>query len=435
MLDEIKIYKKLLFLRAQPDIVDTSIKGMEKDSFRSGILFGLAYLVVVLVSATVSGNQLWPWSPTDYFSAFLVSIPGIAGAMLRHRWPRIAYGMTVVSAIGSFAIGTVVPIMLFLYDACYLTTVRWGLTHRKLILWGAAATTLCAFTFAYSAGGLQFAATMVFIFLIAAWIPIFWGLDIQSAHQLAEAERVRSRFERNAALAAIQNASDRTELLLAEERVRLASELHDTISSRLAAISLYSQAALADLENDRRSIVEQIRSEAAEALGEMKKQISLLRGEESYVETTPGIEELDELVARSEIFGQHVRLIGPPLKGLSPKTSRLVYRIVHEGLLNAAKHASATEVQVTWELRPEVLVIRISNAMPMTSPILNSEPAATLLPGTKLGLASLRERVYAAHGSFMAEVENGQWVISAELPNRLTDEPAFSLSPNTRSEV
>lgn len=401
---------------------------MGKDSLKAGILFGFAYLVVVLVSATDSGNQLWPWSPTDCFPSLLVSTPGIAGAMLRYRWPRIAYRMTVVSAIGSFAIGAVVPIMLFLYDACYLTAIRWGLTHRNLILWGAVATTLCAFTFAYSAGGLQFAATMVFIFLIAAWIPIFWGLDIQSAHQIAEAER-------NAAVAAIQNASDRAELLLAEERVKLASELHDTISSRLAAISLYSQATLANLENDHRSIVEQIRSEAVEALGEMKKQISLLKGAESYVETAPGVEELDELVARSEVFGQHVRLIGPPLKGLSSKTSRLVYRVVHEGLLNAAKHASAKEVQVTWELRPEVLVIRVSNAMPITSPILSSEPAVPLLPGTKLGLASLRDRVYAAHGSFTAGVEDGQWIINAELPNLLTDESAFSLSLNARSEV
>ncbi|MCB4208861.1 sensor histidine kinase [Arthrobacter sp. UM1] len=422
---------------------------MGRTSSRSGILFGAVYLAVVLVSASGPGNKLWSWSPDGFFPVVLVSLPGIAGAVLRHRWPRAAYALTVASAVGSFAVGAVVPLMLFLFDACYLAAVRWGLAHRSLVLGVLAAATLCACGLAFGASGLPFAATMAFIFLIAAWLPAFWGLDVQSAHQIAEAERARSRSEREAAVAAVQNASDRAELLLAEERVRLASELHDTVSARLAAISLQSQAAMAGLEDERRrEIVGQIRSEAVEALGEMKKQITLLRGAGPHQgllrgseagpggaldtglepgrapDLEPGAERLDDLAARSRSLGQNARLEGPPLDGLSPETSRLVYRVVHEGLLNAAKHAPGADVLVAWELRQDVVVVRLSNPLPagttgaQEDPPLGARPdqASSPLPGTRLGLASLRERLRAAHGSFAAGPVDGQWSLVAEIP-------------------
>jgi signal transduction histidine kinase len=383
---------------------------------RSRILLVIVYIAVVLISTIGPGNQLWSWTPHDPLQSFATSLPGIAGTALRFHRPRTSLLLALASAALTFALGFLLPFMLFTFDASYLSAVEYGRRFRRRLLVGAGCMTAGAVALAYLASGFPFATTMGFLLLICLWLPLFWGLDVVRGWQIAEAERFRALSERKQRLSDIQSAVDRADVAAAEERARLASDLHDTVSSRLAAISLQSQGALAVIDDNspERQIVAQIRQEAGAALHEMTLQIDLLTNSGLDTNPRPTLDSLDDLIERSATFGQTVRTNSPPMNDLAPVVSALAYTVVHEILLNAAKHAPGSEVSLCWAEERDCIRLNAANAMPSANPQTNTTPAAP--PGNQLGLQILDRRVTTAGGTFTAGVEESLWRVTAIIP-------------------
>jgi signal transduction histidine kinase len=179
------------------------------------------------------------------------------------------------------------------------------------------------------------------------------------------------------------------ELAIAEERVRMARDIHDGLGHHLTVLSIQLQAADKLVNRNPQAAIEAIqqsRAEAQAALDEVRHSVGLMR--QSPAETQPLPEVLSNLVKDfSQRTGLHATFegAGSPVE-LSSFASQTLFRIVQEGLTNATKHGKGIQqVQVHLEYQPEAvwLVVRDDGQA--------AEAVPDRPPG--YGLVGLRERV------------------------------------------
>ena len=133
---------------------------------------------------------------------------------------------------------------------------------------------------------------------------------------------------------------------VAEERTRIARELHDVVAHAISVIVLQARGGrrMLDRRSRRRRATRSTRSSDAgeQALGEMRRLLGLLRDDERgrALAPQPSLRRLDELVSGLRAAGLpvEVRVEGEPLE-LPPGVDVSAYRIVQEALTNALKHA------------------------------------------------------------------------------------------------
>jgi len=203
--------------------------------------------------------------------------------------------------------------------------------------------------------------------------------------------------------------ADLAESARAEERNRIARELHDVIAHTLIVSQLHVASARLAVENDpsdaARSLAEAERL-GRESLAEVRRAVGLLRQDEDggTVAPLPGAADLPALVERFRSAGTDITLTATDDLGSVPATTGLaLYRVVQEALTNAVKHASGWPVTVEVDLdaaRAELVV----------------ETGAPPGRGTGLGLASMRERASSVGGRCEAGPGGRGWQVRAELP-------------------
>jgi signal transduction histidine kinase len=155
-------------------------------------------------------------------------------------------------------------------------------------------------------------------------------------------------------------------MAVAEERARIARELHDVVAHGVSVIAVQADAAEAALASDparAEAPLRTIRGTATGALGEMRRMLDVLRpGDEgSEHAPQPGLAQLPALLDHARAAGLHVelRVLGTP-RELPPSLDLSAYRIVQEALTNVRKHApgSPAGVDVTWSEEELELAIR-----------------------------------------------------------------------------
>ncbi|EMF00538.1 integral membrane sensor signal transduction histidine kinase [Streptomyces mobaraensis NBRC 13819 = DSM 40847] len=225
---------------------------------------------------------------------------------------------------------------------------------------------------------------------------------------------------------------------LAEERLRIARELHDIVSHSLSVIVV--KAAVADhvaeaRPEETRDAVRAIEQTGREALTEMRRALGVLRGDTpgrhprapGSAETAPppGLDDLPDLVRRAERAGIRTELRTRPAAGLPAGTALTVYRIVQESLTNVVKHAgNGTRCQVAVTVDSDGGV-RVEVADDGAGDAVASERAE--LPGGH-GLVGMRERVMMYGGVLAAGPRpGGGFAVSARLPP--TAAPASTPAP------
>jgi signal transduction histidine kinase len=201
---------------------------------------------------------------------------------------------------------------------------------------------------------------------------------------------------------------------VAEERRRIAREMHDVVAHSMSVMVVQAGGARRILRQDPAradAAGEQIERTGREALAEMRRMLGFLRaGDDDPTEPQPGLERLDALIARTRDAGLPVtvRITGEPRR-LSSGLDLTAYRIVQEGLTNALKHAGGapTEVAVRWEAQRLELEVR------------DDGRAATQRNGNGggHGLVGMQERVRLYGGELRAgRSENGGFAVLARLP-------------------
>ncbi|NYH42178.1 signal transduction histidine kinase [Micromonospora jinlongensis] len=227
----------------------------------------------------------------------------------------------------------------------------------------------------------------------------------------------RNRLSRHA-LAAQTEQSEREQERRAvlEERTRIAREMHDVVAHHMSLIAVQAETApyrLTDVPAPAAAEFVAIAASARDALTDMRRLLGVLRSESSGPQTAPqpDLADLDAMVDAARRAGLPVTLdAGPVDDGQVPAPVGLAaYRIVQEGLANAARHAVGAAVRVTVRAGHSGLEVRVEN-----SPA-DARPTADGGPGH--GLTGMRERATSLGGTFTAgPLPDGGYAVAAELP-------------------
>ncbi|ALV36576.1 GAF domain-containing sensor histidine kinase [Streptomyces sp. CdTB01] len=203
------------------------------------------------------------------------------------------------------------------------------------------------------------------------------------------------------------------ELTIAEERSRLAHELHDAVSQKLFSLRLTAQAAAALVDRDpsrAKGELQQVAALAAEATDELRAAV---------VELRPAALDEDGLVAtlRTQIqvldraHTARVSFDSKGVRALPSAQEEAVLRVAQEALHNALRHSGADHVDVTLTRRGTAAVLRV------TDDGAGFDPHGIRRAGRHLGLVSMRDRTSGVGGRLTVESAPGKGtVIEMEVP-------------------
>lgn len=319
--------------------------------------------------------------------------------------PLLTYAVSVVASVLLAAAGTVIwpigpAVALYLVANSRDRAVRWTpqvTGFVALLLAGYLGATIVANGFAGSD------LVHAFFAFAAAW---FAGDRTRlRREQLAE---LRSR-----AVLAEQGAARDRQLAVAEERARIARDLHDSAGHALNVIGV--RAGAARLRHDQNpgrapAVFAAIEDLARQTVADIDQFVGALRADDrgpADVESPIGLASLDVLIAQHEAAGRSVSVVrtGEP-RPLGAAVDQGAYRIIQEALTNAARHGSGTAT-VELAYRAAALEITIGNPVPDDAP-------APSLSGH--GLIGMRERATLLGGDLTAGRTGTTYRLTARLP-------------------
>ncbi|MEU8112108.1 histidine kinase [Micromonospora sp. NPDC048947] len=227
----------------------------------------------------------------------------------------------------------------------------------------------------------------------------------------------RNRLSRHA-LAAQAELSEREQERRAvlEERTRIARELHDVVAHHMSLIAVQAETApyrLTDVPAPAAAEFVAIAASARDALTDMRRLLGVLRSETTGPQTAPqpDLTDLGAMVDAARRAGLPVTLDAPPVDDdrVPAPVGLAAYRIVQEGLANAARHAAGAAVRVTVRVGRSGLGVRVENSPADVRPTADG--------GSGHGLTGMRERATSLGGTFTAgPLPDGGYAVAAELP-------------------
>ena len=225
---------------------------------------------------------------------------------------------------------------------------------------------------------------------------------------------------------------DRAGRAAAEERHRMARELHDVIAHDVSVMVLQSSGArsVASIDIERaRAAMRVVESAGRDALVELRRIVGVLhRGSEALEgSAAPGLSQLDALVDRARAAGLPVDVhVDGRLDAISPGLNLVAYRVVQEALTNAIKHAGLARARVSVTVAAGCLELQVSDNghHPTPAPDNNHEPGH--------GLVGMNERVRLYGGELHAgrRTDTHGFEVRARIPfDRIGRSPHAVISP------
>jgi signal transduction histidine kinase len=217
------------------------------------------------------------------------------------------------------------------------------------------------------------------------------------------------------------SASEFARREIAEERTRIARELHDVVAHGMSAIQVQASSAryrIPSLSEEAAEEFDDLAATARSAMGEMRRLLGVLRSEDTVVETAPqpGLAQVGGLVERAARSGSSVRLddrIGPAdAVAVDPSVSLTVYRVVQESLSNVARHATGADTLVMLTCGDGSVTVEVRNEAPA------GRPASAPAPDTGgHGIRGMKERAALLGGTLEAgRTDDGGFAVRASLP-------------------
>ena len=332
----------------------------------------------------------------DEFAGALVELPGwvpeailvVMAAMLawRRRRPETVMTVTGLLTAAYYFIGQSSPAGILLLTFALYAITAFGEERAE----GWTSLLACWFFMTLSfviGGGLPSVLTASYA-LSGFVFTVAWAMGVQTRSRLALTDELRRR---NAQLAVLRER-ERDELV-AEERRRIARELHDVVSHTVSVVVVQASAArrLGDRDPDAvHRALGAIERAAREAMAELRTMLGLLRDDDGDhpPQPTPGGAALERLLDELRATGMPVRLQGRLPDDLGPGLSLTVHRVVQEALTNVLRHAEdVTDVVVRIGDDGDELQVEVVD---------DGRPAGAT-EGAGAGLIGMRERA-ALHG-------------------------------------
>jgi signal transduction histidine kinase len=379
---------------------------------------GLDVFVVLLAAAEVA--SVLAADPPHAAAAAVVSAVS-ALVLLAHRWQPLAASIAAFAAL-TLSVALTPRSTLPQFFGTLATFAIAGAINREreaVVAWLAGAGLLAYAAFVDPLGGGigDFALSLAF------------GTTLWAAGLLV----VRRSRSAAAALARAEEADrDRLEQgrrAVAEERARIARELHDVVSHGLSVVVLQTLAARAALHDgepagDVDRHLDAVEETARESLGDMRRMLGLLQADaatDGPSAPAPGLRSLPQLVDRASAGLRIGSIDVDPAAELPSGIELAVYRIVQEGLTNAAKHAPGSTVAVRVEVAEGGVTASVVNTAGAPGPA---------VPGSGRGLVGMRERVALYGGALAAgPTEDGGFALTATLPLDATGSLAHEATP------
>ena len=203
---------------------------------------------------------------------------------------------------------------------------------------------------------------------------------------------------------------------IAEERTRIAREMHDVVAHGMSVIQVQAASAryrFSGLDDAVADEFDELAATARTALGEMRALLGVLRADDGAEHAPqPGLAELPELAARSRAALDD-RLPAAARARVDPIVALAAYRVAQESLGNAARHAAGAPVRVTLDADGGGLALSVENAAPPAG-------SAVRVPAPDTsghGIRGMRERVTALGGTLDAgPAADGGFRVTARLP-------------------
>jgi signal transduction histidine kinase len=368
------------------------------------------FFVLLDTGAALVGATWWPARPGPLaWTLLAIQAAACASLVVRRRAP-----LTVIAVLAAFTLA----VTLLIYPAEVLAPA-----HTPNV-WAPYSTALAAYGPVFYCRDRRRAFTAVAVLTVIAarpWQPsaevITIGLLRTAAGPLLalyfDARRRLVRALRDRAERAEREQHLLAERARADERARLAGEMHDVVTHRVSLMVLQAGALqMTATDEATREAAEELRLAGCQALDELRDLVGILRTEPDG-EPAPATPGFAALVAESTAVGTPAELAedGDPALA-SPVVGRTAYRVVREALTNVRKHAPGAEVTVRVSYGESQVRLTIRNTPPPGPP--SSALAAT---GSGVGLTSLRQRIELVHGTLRAgHSPDGGFCVEATLP-------------------
>ncbi|MHA7276759.1 sensor histidine kinase [Arthrobacter sp. Hz1] len=374
---------------------------------------GAALLIIAAAFAPFPGSEFRPGSG---LATVLVIAPALV-LPLRRWWP-VPVLVAVVALYGAACLagtlspGIVVAAAIAIFGVASTTT-------RPITLIVAFATLPAVVLFSQfaSVGNIGEPPVLQFAFMIAF------------ASAAGDASRSRQEY-----ITAMTERAERAEQTrdaeasrrVAEERLRIARDLHDAVAHQISVISLNAGVASSALETRperAREALGTIRSASRTVLSEIGNLLEVLRTDDRNEDANipqPGLDRLDDLLAQFSTVGlvSTTRVDGQ-LSRVGSATGLVAYRVIQEGLTNAHKHGSEHRAHVLIVVTKADVTIIVTNPVhPDVAPLHDDQSP----PGGH-GLLGISERVAAVRGTVQAGSTPDGWRVLATLP-LTTEEPS-----------
>jgi signal transduction histidine kinase len=339
-----------------------------------------------------------------WLMALAVSLP-----LLFRKWSPIpVFGIVLALAIiavllGMSASATVLAVALAVYPVALSAGPRRSAVALGAALLGVTLAAVLGVTLVGPHFALVGPNAQVFKTDLISSLGFSW-FAIGSGWTLGRSFRARREY-------AVQLADHRAQQAVAEERLRIAREMHDVVAHSIGVIVMKAAVANHVYETrpeEGREALGVIESVGRAALGDIEQVLGSLRSEEEAELTpSPGLDDIPRLIENARLADVQVELEHGPIPALPSAVQLSAYRIVQEALTNIIKHAAPARctVRITTE-SGELHLAVINDGAP-------SRPAGK--PGH--GLIGMRERAALHHGTLMAgEQPNGGFAVRARLP-------------------
>ncbi|MGO1049854.1 histidine kinase [Crossiella sp. CA198] len=371
--------------------------------FGSRALLVTDALVAVVVVVVAGVRTAYGFTPVGGLAASWVLAVAVGAPLaVRRRWPTAVLGVVLVAAtlatLAEVAGDVVAPAVAFaLYPVALAASVRRATVALVVTLGVVVAAGLirAVLPVASPPGVESFGRTPVSALLyVCVVVGVGWAL----------ARAVRARRDH-----AAQVAELRALRAVAEERLRIARDIHDVVGHSLSLIALRAAVAghLADQGHPALSEIETI---SRRALADVRTVLGALR---DVADPEPDARPLERLVADSRLVGLDVRLVAPDLSAVSESVRVSAYRIVQEALTNVVRHAQTRECRVRLAVEENELLVEIEDDGPARGPI---GPSGH-------GHVGMRERAALHRGSVVVGPRaEGGFAVRARLPLRRGDD-------------
>jgi signal transduction histidine kinase len=371
------------------------------------------FLDVVAVAVLVTEGYRIGQESSSGFASFALLAGGLAAVVVRRRLPALALAATALLTVFlPLQTGQHLPAWILL-EVCLASFAM-----LKPRTYAVAATSAVGFVLV----GESFLLLHLSVFDPLSWALVAWTAAAGGVGSAVRFQRQYVEALEEQASSLVRTREAAVARRIAEERMRIARELHDVMAHHIAAISVHAGSAEANTLKNPQTAMEslvRIRTASSEALRELQAILHVLRSGETGTEVdipAAGASQLPQLLEAFRLLGLRVDYHEDGIlpRNLPPALDLALYRITQEGLTNVHKHGSGTaRLDLTTTSTGIHLRIR-NNATAAPEATHTGRPFGQ----QGFGIVGMQERAISAGGRLSVASDGKHFTVEASFPLR-----------------